>query len=206
METRNIKPRFKNRMASADNRQMMFIFKKLFEGLENLGSFIEWVHFFLKYGLLSRNSKIAKLLFENKKMLKLWTLANVMGIVKNIKQLKTIRRLIKKVEHRTQLILKNNDLSDKNEEQLKRLYVLEKQVAKLKFSYRQASWDLFECILSFFTSIMRVYEIKQKFVDFIERTLQVIELLRISYDIVNFGKTIGGMVELTQRPASKKLA
>lgn len=191
-------------MAAFDKTQMIVIVDKFFGVLENLGSFIEWVHFFIKYGILSRNSKIATLLLENKKMLKLWILTNAMGIGKNIKQVKKTRDLIKKLEHRTQLILKNNESSVKNEEQLKDLYVLEKQVAKLKFSYRQAFWDLFECILSFVTSIMRVYEMKQKFVDFIERTLQIIELLRISYDIAHFGKSIGGIVEIGQRPRPKK--
>ncbi|OBA26384.1 hypothetical protein HANVADRAFT_53124 [Hanseniaspora valbyensis NRRL Y-1626] len=130
-------------------------------------------------------------------MLKIWAVATAMDILRNIKKKRNLKLLITKLEHRSQLILKNKE-QNATVDQVKSLHTLKKQVDQLQFSYRQTTWDFYESILTFFASILRVFEIKQKLVDFIERILQVIGIARIGYDLVNFGSTISGLVDITQ--------
>ncbi|KAL6929225.1 hypothetical protein ACO0SA_002565 [Hanseniaspora valbyensis] len=183
-------------MIDRNNNIYPFI-NKFFGIFESFTSFIEWIHIFVKYGLISKNSRLSRLLLENKKMLKIWAVATAMDILRNIKKKRNLKLLIKKLEHRSQLILKNKEQIT-TVDQVKSLHTLKKQVDQLKFSYRQATWDFYESILTFFASILRVFEIKQKLVDFIERILQVIGIARIGYDLVNFGSTISGLVDTTQ--------
>ncbi|XBW37366.1 hypothetical protein QEN19_002946 [Hanseniaspora menglaensis] len=168
----------------------------LFEGALSL---VEWIHFLVKYGIISSNSFFAEILFKNKTALKFWAVTIGLDVLRSMREKKRLLELLSKLEKRSHMILNNKSFSNKKTDHDKNMIMLRNQINQIKFKYRQACWDFYEFLLSFVAALLRVFEIKQKLAVLIEKAVQVIGIGRIAYDITTFGSQMASTANVSRR-------
>lgn len=180
-------------MIESDKRRKLKLLLKLFVYLfDKAVSSVDSVHNLIKYGLITKNSRIYKLFMNNKSLLKIWVIARVLDLIQSLKQITKLNLLYKEYVNRANKLNRTSLLS-KNKQLLieKNLHELEYNIKQWKRKYIAALWDLIDSILTLALSILKIWKtINASTVQKVEKLNQSLGYLRISYDMYNMSDVI----------------
>lgn len=173
-------------------RKLKLLLKLLVYLFDKVVSSVDSIHNLIKYGLITKNSRIYNLFMNNRSLLKIWLIARVLDLIQSFKHITKLNILYKEYVNTANKLNRTNLLS-KNKQLLieKSLHELEHSIKQWKRKYIAALWDLIDSILTLALSILKIWKIiNTSTVQKIEKLNQSLGYLRISYDMYNMSDVI----------------
>ena len=125
----------------------------------------------------------------NKTLLKIWVISRFLDFIESIKSISKLSLIYKEYKATANKLKKKNLIAKDKEELIqKKLYQLEANIKQWKIKYVSAIWDLVESLLTLALSILKIWKkININNVRKIEKLIQSLGYIRLSYDIYNMG-------------------
>ena len=125
----------------------------------------------------------------NKTLLKIWVISRFLDFIESIKYIAKLNLIYKEYKATANKLKKKNLIAKDKEELIqKKLYQLEANIKQWKIKYVSAIWDLVESLLTLALSILKIWKkININNVRKIEKLIQSLGYIRLSYDIYNMG-------------------
>lgn len=180
---------------SNKKRKLKLLLKLLVYLCDKVVSSVDSVHNLIKYGLITKNSRIYKLFMNNKSLLRIWVIARVLDLIQSLKQITRLHLLYKEYVNTANKLSRSNLLSKDSELIIQRnLRELEYKIKQWKRKYISALWDLIDSILTLAMSILKIWNpITAGLLQKVEKLNQSLVYLRISYDIYNMSDIMSGI-------------
>lgn len=165
---------------------LLKLFVHLFDKIVNG---VDAVHKLIKYGIITEKSRIYRLFMTNKTLLKIWVISRFLDFIESIKSISKLNLIYKEYKATANKLKKKNLIAKDKEELIqKKLYQLEANIKQWKIKYVSAIWDLVESLLTLALSILKIWKkININNVRKIEKLIQSLGYMRLSYDIYNMG-------------------
>ncbi|KAF0276142.1 hypothetical protein FOG50_02998 [Hanseniaspora uvarum] len=165
---------------------LLKLFVHLFDKIVNG---VDAVHNLNKYGIITEKSRIYRLFMTNKTLLKIWVISRFLDLIESIKSISKLNLIYKEYKATANKLKKKNLIAKDKEELIqKKLYQLEANIKQWKIKYVSAIWDLVESLLTLALSILKIWKkININNVRKIEKLIQSLGYMRLSYDIYNMG-------------------